>query len=843
MPRSPLAPGHSPSGGDVRADLPDPDVPFAAFSVATPLDAQETIPVRAPHGIRVGRYELVSIIGSGGQGEVWLARHPHLAGWCVLKFLRTADGASRAGDVARLMKEASRGFKVSHGNVARVMDCDQHEGRWFLVMEFVDGADLASLLGALGPLLPEQTVHISVQFLAGLEAIHEAGLIHRDVKPANLLLTPRGTVKMTDLGVATLQQGFQTLTDMTTMSPMFVGTPHYAAPEQFTLLEPPDPRTDVYAAGATIFHLLTGRPPFEGHTLEEIARQQVHAPAPSLVDARRTGYPDAAATPLLLELDRVIAGALAKNRAERPGSCAELADQLRRRLPESPAGVAARTVVSARGIAVLPFRNLHRNPADDWIADGLAAEIESALSRIPGIQVGDRHTLQQRVRNAFPPDSGSAADATYFADLPEESLLTAARWIGAGTVVCGAYQRVGEQIRITASILRGDQRTARNIVRISGTTQQLFDLEDQVAAGIVQQLGYVQPDTGAAAPGTARTAREPRPANVEAYQRFLRADRAFHQGDYRTALSLAEQSLVIDSDYKEAIGLIGMVHTRLGHYDQALERFRQQERLALAAGDAEFLAAVFANMGAMHYYTGQYERALELLRQATELESAIDQRSDFAKNRCNMGNVLLRLDRPEEALAAFNEAIEIHRSLGDLVNLIPCYNGAGRCMARLGRTAEAREHFQRALLLGEEVGSRVDAGMSRLNLANLAVAAGEFETAEREFAASLAHLEHSGLLNGLLQLHEHMAEMYLKRGRIDDAIHCVQRRIETAAAQKNVSAEAEAWEQMAKALEKAGRTMEAMDALRNAYKTSRKPGTLRVANPGTIRPPRGPGAS
>jgi serine/threonine protein kinase/tetratricopeptide (TPR) repeat protein len=826
-----------------------------ALAVELPLDAQETVPVRAPRGIHVGRYELISIIGSGGQGEVWLARHPHLQGWCVVKFLRSGDGGSAAQDIQRLVKEASRGFKVSHGNVARVMDCDQHEHRWFLVMEFVDGADLASLLGAFGPLPPEQVIHIGVQFLAGLEAIHEAGLIHRDVKPANLLLTPRGTVKMTDLGVATLQQGFQTLNDMTTMSPMFVGTPHYAAPEQFTLLEPPDQRTDIYAAGVTLFQLLTGQPLYEGRTLEELARQHVQAPIPSVLEvlarpaAGTSAAPrTAASTPLLSALDRVIAGALAKGRLDRPRSCAELAEQLRQCLPDhAPAG-AIRIPESARGIAVLPFRNLHRNPADDWIADGLAAEIEAALSRIPGVQVGDRHAFQQRLRAAFPPscDPGTVgtSDTTYLADLPEENLLTAARWIGAGTVVTGTYQRVGAQVRITGSILRGPDRSERNAVRVAGSMDELFALEDQVAAGITRRLGYIsRPAADPNAPSSIRAMRESRPANVEAYEQFLKAQRAFHQGDYQTAKALALEAVQIDADYIDAIGLLGNIHTRLGQYDEALQRYRQNERLVLAAGDEKELAIVLANMGAMHYYTGQYERASELLRQGMEIESALDERSDFAKNRCNLGNVLLRLDRLDEAAAAFNEAIEIHRSLGDLVNLIPCYNGAGRCHVRLGRADAACEHFRRALLLAEEVGSRVDAGMSRLNLGNLAVADGDYDAAQTEYAAALEHLEKSGLLNGLLQLYEHMAEMNLKRGHIDDAIGCVQKRIAIAQEQKNVTAEADAWEQMAKALEQAGRATEAMDALRNAYKTSRKPGTLRISEPATIRPPRGPGSS
>ncbi len=850
-PAEPLA-GRPPGPPDARAlgysfDLPGP----AAFPEGdVPIDAQVTIPVPARESptVRFGRYELVSIIGSGGQGEVWLARHANLQGPCVIKFLRSAEAPGRPGqapppgagaaETQRLLKEASRGFKVSHGNVARVMDCDQFERRWFLVMEFVDGADLASLQTQLGPLPVQQAIHIAIQFVSGLEAIHEAGLIHRDIKPANLLLTPRGTVKLTDLGVATLRQGFQTLSDMTTMTPMFVGTPHYAAPEQFTLTEPVDERADIYAAGVTLYQLITGRLPFDGASLAVLAQQHVHAPVPSLT-ARAD--PSGAAGPrgmdpgLLADLDQTLAAAMAKQRNGRPRTCAEFIEALRRCLPDARPASAGEAV--PRGVAVMPFRNLHRNPADDWIAEGVAAEIEGALSRIAGLQVGDRHALQQRLRAAQP---GGSADEL---NVPDDSLLTAARWIGVGTVVTGAYQRVGDQIRMHASVLRAPNQVERNVVRVAGRMDQLFELEDQVAAGVVQCLGFASvgrsPSTngGTIAP---RAEAGSRPANIEAYERFLRAQRAFQRGDYAAAQSLLAEALRLDADYADAISLQGNVHTRLGHYDDALSCYQRAEKLALAVGDEKELASVFANMGAMHYYTGQYERALDLLRQATQIESALDARSDMAKNRCNLGMVLLRLDRADEAAAAFKEAIEIHRESGDLVNLLPCYNGAGRCTLRLGQRDEALKHFERALALAEEIDSRVDAGMSRMNLANLHVQAGELDAAEGLYLGALANLERSGHLNGMMQVHEHLAELHLRRGRTDDAVRCIERRIALAQEQKNVSAEADAWEQMAKVLEKSGRAVEAMDALRNAYKTSRRPGTLRVADPVTLRPPKDP---
>lgn len=129
--------------------------------------------------------------------------------------------------------------------------------------------------------------------------------------------------------------------------------------------------------------------------------------------------------------------------------------------------------------------------------------------------------------------------------------------------------------------------------------------------------------------------------------------------------------------------------------------------------------------------------------------------------------------------------------------------------------------------------------MSRLNLGSLATRGGDYVTAEEEFARALAGLESSGHLDGMSQAYEHIANMHLKRGCPDAAIGAIEQRIKLAVTQKNVTAEADAWEQMAKALEQSGKTLEAMDALRNAYKTSRKPGTLRISDPGTIRPPKG----
>ena len=222
---------------------------------------------------RVGSLELLELLGAGGMGEVWKARDPELDRLVAVKLLAPAPRGS--GYDERFRREARAAAAVAHPNVAQVYSAGVHEGRLYYVMELVRGRSLAELLAARGPLSSSHCVGWLREACAGLRAAQQAGIIHRDVKPSNLMVEDGGSglLKLVDFGLARRVE-----TDVTlTRDGSVMGTPRYMSPEQAHGDEL-DHRSDIYSLGATFYHLLSGKPPFAGRTAMEVLRQHVTSP-------------------------------------------------------------------------------------------------------------------------------------------------------------------------------------------------------------------------------------------------------------------------------------------------------------------------------------------------------------------------------------------------------------------------------------------------------------------------------------------------------------------------------------------------------------------------------------
>ncbi|HEX9236304.1 MAG TPA: protein kinase, partial [Actinomycetota bacterium] len=226
-----------------------------------------------------GRYQVIARVASGGMGEVFRAQDAVLGRDVALKILHPQYAGDR-GFVARFRREARAAAVLNHPNIVGVYDWGSTDGTYFMVMEFVRGHNLRSVLLRQGRLEPAQVVEVALPVLAALDHAHGHGIVHRDVKPENILIADDGTVKVADFGLARafadshVSQAEGTVT----------GTVQYLAPEQVQG-EPADPRTDLYALGVVMFELLTGAPPYGGETAVAIAYQHLSSqvPAPSSV--------------------------------------------------------------------------------------------------------------------------------------------------------------------------------------------------------------------------------------------------------------------------------------------------------------------------------------------------------------------------------------------------------------------------------------------------------------------------------------------------------------------------------------------------------------------------------
>ena len=224
---------------------------------------------------QIGGYEIISKIGEGGMGVVYKARQISLDRVVALKVLPPELTRDRRF-VERFRREGRLAAKIPHPNAVQVYEIGERDGRYFMAMEFVDGSDVATTL-LQGPLPESRALAVVLGVARALAVAHERGIVHRDIKPANIMVTSKGLAKLADLGIAKQTGG---LGESLTKTGAALGTPQYMSPEQCRGEKSIDGRSDIYSLGATLFHMVCGRPPFDGETTLSVMRKQIEEPLP-----------------------------------------------------------------------------------------------------------------------------------------------------------------------------------------------------------------------------------------------------------------------------------------------------------------------------------------------------------------------------------------------------------------------------------------------------------------------------------------------------------------------------------------------------------------------------------
>ena len=289
--------------GGLMAEDPNPGVDSAADTAVAPLPSHAPVDtVRfTPGTLLAGRYRIIAPLGKGGMGEVYRADDIRLGQPVALKFLPAAL-ASDSQRLERLVDEVRIGRQISHPNVCRLYDIAEAEGLHFLVMEYVDGEDLASLLRRIGRLPGDKALEIARGLCAGLAAAHDKAVIHRDLKPANVMIDGRGHARIADFGLAALA-GDGSVTGL-------AGTPSYMAPEQLTG-EGASTRSDVFALGLILHEMLSGKRVFDAKSLEEILALHAQSKPLGLSSSVKDVDP---------EMERLVLRCLARDPKARPAS-------------------------------------------------------------------------------------------------------------------------------------------------------------------------------------------------------------------------------------------------------------------------------------------------------------------------------------------------------------------------------------------------------------------------------------------------------------------------------------------------------------------------------------------
>ncbi len=400
----------------------------------------------------IAHYRLLEPLGQGAMGEVWLAEDTQLPRKVAVKLLPphlTSDPEA----VDRLMREAQAAARIDHPGVVTVYDAGIHEGRPYLVMQRVEGETLEARLQK-GPMPIEEALDVLRQAADALAEVHALGVVHRDLKTANLMITPRG-VKILDFGVASLK-GSPRLTSTGT----YVGTPLAMSPEQLRGM-PPDNRSDLWALGVILYEALTGRLPFNGDNFDSVAYAILNQKPEAPGRLREGVGPD---------LDYIAMKLLRKDPEQRYARAEELLADLTScdqclLISEEKSG----EPVGPPRVAVLYFEVMSADPDDAYLAAGLTEDLITDLMRLEGVRVASRAEVVPLKDRQVPP-------------------RTIGRELGVDYLVMGSVRRAGNRARISAQLVRASDGHTLWAERFDRTLEDLFDVQAEVSQRIVSAL-------------------------------------------------------------------------------------------------------------------------------------------------------------------------------------------------------------------------------------------------------------------------------------------------------------------------------------------------------------------
>jgi serine/threonine-protein kinase len=577
-----------------------------------------------------GRYRIVSLLGAGGMGAVYRAHDLELDEDVALKLLQPGPLASEAA-LDRFRLEVKLARKVTHRNVARTYDIGEHQSQRFLTMEFVDGESLGARLRREGPPPLDVVRRIVDDVALGLGAAHAVGVIHRDLKPDNILAAKDGRYVITDFGIAAAQAE-----ELACSDGGLIGTPHYMAPEQVEGHPRLDGRSDLYSLGALLYHLLAGRPPFRGRSAEEIARARLERPAPSLLD-KRPSLGEPLALLVARALERAPERRFATVEEFREAVLAALLEAETRVLglslagahplggPPAPTTSSVGSTTSSglprssdHTVAVIPFRFI--GPADSaFLAEGLTEDLNDTLSMTRGLRMTARATATRCA--AREPDP-----------------LVVGSVLGVSAVVEGSVRKVGESVRVSARVLSVRDGLQIWAERFDCAAREMLVISDQVARAVAAALTIERnsPDRAIA-------------ASAEVVELYLRAKAEYRQERIETserAIVLFEQALALQPDDPQLLAAAALAHDRASfiqnirpgdHGPRSVELATRA--IAIASDHPEALLA----LGVVAQRAGDLRDAARSLRLCVELAPGLHEA------QAALGRLLLEVHDPESA--------------------------------------------------------------------------------------------------------------------------------------------------------------------------------------------------
>lgn len=709
-------------------------------------------------GQTLGHFRLIAQIGAGGMGIVYRARDERLERDVAVKVLN----AKTLRDVtaqARFHREALILSRLNHPNVEAVYDFHSEQGLDYLVLEYVPGASLDDRLHQ-GPFPENEVISLGVQLARGLAAAHARGVLHRDLKPGNLRVTPEHVLKILDFGLAQLFGALdeKRLTEAETVTieaPGVAGTPPYMAPEQLEHKEP-DVRTDIYSAGVVLYEMAIGSRPFpqQGQMLWDAI---VHSVPPAPRTVKKDISP---------ELEAIILKCLEKDPNSRYQSAGELLGDLKRlrsgqTAAESTESAVAQLAAKARNrgirislaavllvgiasgiliwkwpkppqarqkiMAMLPIDTVGQDPATSALGLGLTETVTAKL-----VQASDNDAIQ----------------VVSPRDLRDQGVKTAEdarRAFGTDLVLESSLQRSGQIIRINCSLV--DPKTHRQLAAktIEAEVTDAFGLQDRVVSAALDMLpAQIEPEQRR----KLNVKQDTQPAAYEAYMRGRGYVQQFKKPeDIDSAVAEFTRAITIDPNYASGYAALGNAY-RLG-----FQQFSKgNEWVAKASRNCERALSLNPNLGAGHVClgnvfngTGQYAKAAE------EFERALQSEPSSEDALTGLANAYTNLENFTAAESTYKKAVSLRP------NYWGVYSSLGFFYYGQGRYSDAARMFLKATELAPD---------NYLGYSNL----GAMYVAQGRYADAIEALTHSIALRPSTEAYGNLGYTYFLMRRFREAV-------------------------------------------------------------------------
>jgi eukaryotic-like serine/threonine-protein kinase len=719
------------------------DVTGSRYTPASPAGGAWESPQLQPGTVLGNRYQILQLLGEGGMGSVYKARDREVARTVALKVIRP-DLAGNAAIIGRFKQELVLSHQVTHKNVVRIYDLGEAGGVKFMTMEYIEGEDLRKLIQEKTKFPPEEAVEIMRQVCRALEAAHAVGVIHRDLKPQNVMRDHQGRVVVMDFGLARSLES-----DGMTQTGALVGTVEYMSPEQ-GLGRQLDERSDLFTVGLIFYELLTGKMPYKSDSaLASLLKRTQERAAP--VSEHDASIPR--------PLSDIVAKCLEPKIQNRYRSVAEILTDLEAWEGKGAAtslrfpyvkpwgqtlpwpllgGILAVLVLAVVGflfrgkilsgsakppagpvasLAIVPFRNASGDQTIDWLGASIADMLTTDVGQSSSLRTVSSDRLHQILR-----DLRISPDFTLDAD----TLRRLAEFSNADQVIWGQYAKFGDKIRIDATLQDLKQQRTVSLKTEALNEKELLAAVDELAKSIQQNLAA----SSSAVKELQATAFTPSSKSVEAMRYYSEGSELARQGKYLDALKKFQASVKEDPQFAFAFAKLGQTYAKLGYENDAgtasrkavdlsdnlpdPERYRIvaiQARIAKdnqKAIDAyESLAKVSPddtdlqfNLAELYFASGRYEHARDLYAKLLARDPKyVDALLGMSKIEIMTGNSPGAVDYLNRALTLAIQ-VENDEEKAAILHLI------GVAYTQLNKAGEALNNYQQAIQIERRLGDK-----------------------------------------------------------------------------------------------------------------------------------------